>query len=95
MGEKDAPTQAITGSVKDALRLGCCAIGYTILSTCLTATEGEGSTLEKARGRRDPKEMISLALYIAGIVLAFFVRYLSLACYLAVAVIWFLGQVSG
>lgn len=29
-GEKDAPTQAITGSVKDALRLGCSAIGYTI-----------------------------------------------------------------
>ncbi len=28
--EKDAPTQAITGSVKDALRLGCSAIGYTI-----------------------------------------------------------------
>ena len=28
--EKDAPTQAITGSVKDALRLGCAAIGYTI-----------------------------------------------------------------
>jgi class I fructose-bisphosphate aldolase len=29
-GEKDGPTQAITGSVKDALRLGCSAIGYTI-----------------------------------------------------------------
>jgi class I fructose-bisphosphate aldolase len=29
-GEKDAPTQAITASVKDALRLGCAAIGYTI-----------------------------------------------------------------
>jgi fructose-bisphosphate aldolase, class I len=29
-GEKDAPTQAITGGVKDALRLGCSAIGYTI-----------------------------------------------------------------
>ncbi|MBX7200713.1 MAG: class I fructose-bisphosphate aldolase [Rhodospirillaceae bacterium] len=28
--EKDAPTQAITGSVRDALRLGCSAIGYTI-----------------------------------------------------------------
>ncbi|MDX2145339.1 MAG: class I fructose-bisphosphate aldolase [Rhodospirillaceae bacterium] len=29
-GEKDSPTQAITGGVKDALRLGCSAIGYTI-----------------------------------------------------------------
>src|ERR1700742_3464816 len=29
-GEKDAPTQTITASVKDALRLGCSAIGYTM-----------------------------------------------------------------
>ncbi len=28
--EKDAPSQAITGSVQEALRLGCAAIGYTI-----------------------------------------------------------------
>jgi len=27
---KEAPTQAITGSVRDALRLGCAAVGYTI-----------------------------------------------------------------
>lgn len=27
---KEAPTQAITGSVDDAVRLGCAAIGYTI-----------------------------------------------------------------
>ncbi len=28
--EKDAPSQAITGSVQEALRLGCSAIGFTI-----------------------------------------------------------------
>ena len=28
--EKDAPNQAITGSVQEALRLGCSAVGYTI-----------------------------------------------------------------
>ncbi len=28
--EKDAPSQAITGSVQEALRLGCSAVGYTI-----------------------------------------------------------------
>ena len=28
--DKEAPTQAITGSVRDALRLGCAAVGYTI-----------------------------------------------------------------
>jgi len=26
----DDPNQAVTGSVEDALRLGCCAVGYTI-----------------------------------------------------------------
>jgi fructose-bisphosphate aldolase, class I len=29
LSDKD-PDQAVTGSVKDALRLGCCAVGYTI-----------------------------------------------------------------
>ncbi len=29
-GEKDAPTQAITATVQDALRLGCSAIGFTM-----------------------------------------------------------------
>jgi len=29
-GEKDAPVQAITAGVQDALRLGCAAIGYTM-----------------------------------------------------------------
>jgi len=28
--EKDAPSQAITGSVQEALRMGCSAVGYTI-----------------------------------------------------------------
>ena len=28
--EKEAPSQAITGSVQEALRLGCAAVGYTI-----------------------------------------------------------------
>ena len=28
--EKDGPSQAITGSVQEALRLGCSAVGYTI-----------------------------------------------------------------
>jgi class I fructose-bisphosphate aldolase len=30
MREKDGPCQALTGSVQDALRLGCSAIGFTI-----------------------------------------------------------------
>ena len=30
MNDTDAPTQAVTGSVQEALRLGCAAIGFTI-----------------------------------------------------------------
>lgn len=30
LSESKDPNQAITGSVKDALHLGCCAVGYTI-----------------------------------------------------------------
>ena len=28
--EQDAPNQAITGSVREAIRLGCSAVGFTI-----------------------------------------------------------------
>jgi len=30
LGEQPDPNQALTGSVRDALRLGCCAVGFTL-----------------------------------------------------------------
>lgn len=44
--EKENPTQAITASVNDALRLGCVAIGYTIYP-------GSGSTYDMLNDLRD------------------------------------------
>ena len=52
LGRKtEQPISAVTGSVKDALRLGCCAIGYTIYP-------GSG---ERNRMYEDLRELISEA----------------------------------
>jgi len=46
---KDAPSQAITAGVKDALRLGCAAIGYTIYPGSDAAYDMIGEIAELAR----------------------------------------------
>lgn len=45
---KEAPTQAITASVRDALRLGCSAIGFTIYPGSDAAYEMMGEIAEMA-----------------------------------------------
>ncbi|MBV8593793.1 MAG: class I fructose-bisphosphate aldolase [Caulobacteraceae bacterium] len=45
--DKD-PNQAITGSVADALRLGCCAIGFTIYPGSAFETQMYGQLRERA-----------------------------------------------
>ena len=66
-----------------------CAIAFTILARVLIAHHGKDSTLAIAIGG-DQKGKISLVLYAAAIPLAFVDPRLSLACYVTVAVIWFL-----
>ncbi|HEY4590463.1 MAG TPA: TMEM175 family protein [Thermoanaerobaculia bacterium] len=66
-----------------------CAIAFTILARVLVAHHGKDSTLAKAIGS-DQKGKISLLLYAAAIPLAFVDPRISLACYVTVAVIWFL-----
>lgn len=46
--DKDAPSQAITGSVGDALRLGCSAIGFTIYPASDAAFDMMGQIHEMA-----------------------------------------------
>src|ERR1700730_6651585 len=46
---KEAPSQAITAGVKDALRLGCAAIGYTIYPGSDAAYDMMGEIAELAR----------------------------------------------
>ena len=63
------------------------AIAYFILSRALIRHDGDASTLARARGG-DFKGRVSVVLYVAAIALAFVNRWLSLALYVAVAVMW-------
>jgi uncharacterized membrane protein len=65
------------------------AVAYTILMTLLVRHEGPDSAIARAMGR-DRKGKLSLALYAAGIGLAFVRPLAAIALYVLVAVIWFL-----
>ncbi len=64
-----------------------CAIAYTLLAEALVADHGPDSTLARALGR-DWKGKTSLLLYVGGIGVAPANRWLALACYIAVALMW-------
>jgi uncharacterized membrane protein len=63
------------------------AIAYYILQTTLLRVEGDGSRLRAALGA-DVKGKISPLLYCLGIGLAFVNRWLAVAVYVAVALMW-------
>ena len=63
------------------------AIAYFVLQRTIIASQGEGSRLAIAVGR-DVKGKISPVLYAAGILTANPVRYLALAFYVVVALMW-------
>ena len=63
------------------------AIAYLILQTTLLHAEGAQSKLRVALGS-DVKGKISALLYVLGIGLAFADRWIGLAVYVAVALIW-------
>jgi uncharacterized membrane protein len=69
------------------LVLICCAISYTLLERALIRAEGDGSAVRRAVGGGF-KEWISLVLYIAAIPGAFVSPFISVACYVAVGIIW-------
>ena len=64
-----------------------CGVAYYILSRALIALHGRDSTLAVAIGR-DRKGIVSLVLYVAAIILAFFSTAAALAIYVLVAAIW-------
>ena len=64
-------------------------IAYFMLSKALIAHHGRDSALALALGR-DHKGIVSLALYVVAIVLAFFSSAAAFAVYVLVAVIWFI-----
>jgi uncharacterized membrane protein len=63
------------------------AVAYTILLRLLLARHGPTSTLARAIGA-DRKGRLSLALYISAIPLAFLNRWVAIAIYVTVAIIW-------
>ena len=69
------------------ISLVLCAIGFTILEKSIIRLEGEDSTLGKAV-QNHQKEYLSVAFYMIGIVLSFYLPKISMICYAIVAAIW-------
>jgi uncharacterized membrane protein len=66
-----------------------CALAYTLLTLALLASHERGSTLEQALGN-DIKGKVSLALYVVAFACSFVVPWVSVALFVAVALIWFI-----
>ena len=66
-----------------------CGAAYTMLAACLAAVDGHNATLGKVSGKRDIKGLLSEVIYAAAIGCAFISKWISLALYVAVAVMWF------
>ncbi len=69
------------------LNLLLAALAYTILVWAIIREHGKDSTLARAVGA-DRKGKISLAGYLAGLVLAFLSPWISCAIYVGVALMW-------
>ncbi len=63
------------------------AVAYTVLQLAIVARQGKDSRLKAAVGS-DSKGKVSLALYAAGLALAFVNRWIAIGCYTAVSFIW-------
>jgi uncharacterized membrane protein len=67
--------------------LACAALSYTNLQAQIIALNGQESRLAVATGS-DFKGKLSIALYLAGIALAFARPWVAILFYVAVALIW-------
>ena len=65
------------------------ALSYTLLLRCLIKHEGTDSRLAAAVGS-DFKGKISVVIYVAAILLCFVNRWIALALYYVVALLWFI-----
>ncbi|MBV9569666.1 MAG: DUF1211 domain-containing protein [Alphaproteobacteria bacterium] len=68
--------------------LAMAAVGYMLLERALVACNGPQSKLAAAVGS-DRKGLISLALYVAAIALAFVRPWMAIAIYVGVSLAWF------
>ena len=69
------------------------AVSYTLLQKAILLHHGPESKLARAVGSNG-KGKLSLALYVSAVPLAFVNQWLSDAIYVAVAIIWFLPDLS-
>src|SRR5215471_5599867 len=65
----------------------CAGIAYYVLQSVIVARQGPDSALAHALGR-DWKGKVSPLMYVAAIGLAFVNRWIAVAIYVAVALIW-------
>jgi uncharacterized membrane protein len=82
-GVKSGPVAAY------AILLVGCAVAYTLLTLSLLASHEPGSELARAIGN-DRKGKVSLAAYIVAFAFSFVVPWVSIAIFVAVAVVWFI-----
>ncbi len=71
------------------INLLACALAFELLQFFIIKDHGPDSTLKRAIGT-DWKGKVSPALYVAGILLSFVNQWVSIALYVAVAIIWFI-----
>ncbi|ANI88423.1 hypothetical protein A9P82_03360 [Arachidicoccus ginsenosidimutans] len=64
-----------------------CAVAYRYLIVILTGCVEDNHELAGGIGK-DFKGIISIVIYIVGIVLSFFIPLLAIACYVGVALMW-------
>jgi uncharacterized membrane protein len=67
--------------------LAMAAIGYTLLQSTIIARNGRSSALATAVGT-DRKGKLSVAMYIAGVPLAFVKEWIAIVLYIGVALLW-------
>jgi uncharacterized membrane protein len=67
--------------------LACAALSYTTLQAQIIVANGRKSQLAVATGK-DLKGKLSIALYLAAIVLAFLRPWVAIVLYVAVALVW-------
>lgn len=67
--------------------LAMSAVGYILLERAIIAANGRTSRLATAVGR-DLKSNLSLLAYVTAIPIAFFNTWISVALYIAVALMW-------
>jgi uncharacterized membrane protein len=65
------------------------AMAFTVLQVVIVRSHGTDLRLKKALGR-DLKAKLSFSAYVASIPLAFVFRWLSIAIFITVAMVWFI-----